>query len=136
MASRDAQEQNIVENITGLVSAFFDVIQKQAKLFQLEFKLAKESFLIILLLGITLFILLMSGWLAFLGVIAFLLHIFLNSWLMVTSIVLIVNLMVMGITLKAIIGYLENLRFSHTRKHLMHWRTYKHDEDTTIKETN
>lgn len=134
--SINAQDENIVESLTGLVATFFSIIQKQAKLFKLEWQLAKESAIVLMFLGLIFFVLLIGTWLSILGVTAFLLFGLLHNWLFVLLATVIINIALIGITLMVIMSYVKNLRFSHTRKQLTHWRTKKYAEDKAIEEAN
>ncbi|MFN7097341.1 MAG: hypothetical protein ACK4PR_07265 [Gammaproteobacteria bacterium] len=106
-----------IKNIEELSRNFLRLLKGRTRLFMLELTLARYSFLPFLLLTIGCVILTSTSWIVFLGLISYLTYYLWQNMLICLLVILLINLVVGSIAFVFLCRYIQQLKFSRTRKH-------------------
>ena len=128
MASTTNSNNAIFKKMLGFFIAAYVVSGEIIKLFLLEFKLAKRSVIVVFFCCVTFVFLLFSAWLLLLSIFIFLFNMLFHEWIMSFILTIGINVLFAGIILWCITEYLQDLAFSHTRKHIFGQKEKSNDD--------
>lgn len=136
MTTATSEKSAINSKLLSIFLAWSMLLKSTIKLFSLEFKLAQKSFLMLIICSLLFLVLTLGAWAILVAISVIGLNYFTGSWLLSLCLVAVINVLLILVVLLLIAGYVKNLRFKHTRKHLFHWERNKKHVDSKSEKKN